>query len=61
MKLRFDIINHGDEEAGIPFYTEEVLIEVLNDPGGDPGEFAQECESFLSEWFDGADVFLKAD
>jgi hypothetical protein len=60
LTLTYDIVHPGEREAGLRAYSEQVTVTVdSGDPGGSHGEFAEEMQGFLSEWFDGAAVRLR--
>jgi hypothetical protein len=54
------VIDHGgDESAGLRSYDD--LVTIYNESGdwhGQPGEFLRELKDFLSEWYDGAKVYV---
>lgn len=52
----YKIKNPGDESAGIGEYHAKVVVEINNDPGGEPGEFMAYMKQALSDWFDGSKV-----
>ena len=58
-KFKFDINYPGEPAAGLRSFSEEVLIIVRYDPGGDKdGEdsFQEYMKGCLRDWFDGAGV-----
>lgn len=56
-----DIYHPGKTDAGVPSYTDTVIITVESgDPGAEPGEFAEAMQSYLKEWFEGARVSIAA-
>jgi hypothetical protein len=59
-ELRFDVVNDGEQAAGIAAYNDTVAVTVESgDPGGEIGEFAEYMRGCLAEWFDGAKVTLE--
>ena len=57
MRLKFDIKNSGEVDAGLLPYTDTVIIDVESgNPGGEDGEFMEFMQSALAEWFDGSSV-----
>ncbi|WP_035242434.1 hypothetical protein [Desulfobacter vibrioformis] len=57
MKLKFEINNPCEPNAGISPFSEILTVEVESgDPGGYPGEFCDAMKQFLTDWYDGADV-----
>ena len=55
----YKVRNPGDNSAGIDEYHAKVVVEVNNDPGGEPGEFLTFMKQSLSDWFDGSSVNLE--
>lgn len=59
LNIEYRIVRHGERGAGIRPYTQTITVTVKSgDPGGEPEEFAEELQSFLADWFDGAEVEL---
>lgn len=53
LKLEFYVEQRAEPGAGLRGFSDEVTVTVASgDPGGMPGEFAEELRSFLSEWFE---------
>ena len=56
----FGIYCPVDVAAGLRSYGDTVTISIESgDPGGDPGEFETYIKEILSDWFDGARVWVK--
>lgn len=51
-----DIDHPGEPAAGILDYYEEVVVNVRYDPGGEPGEFESQLQTFLEDWFFDSEV-----
>jgi len=57
LKLTFDVDDAGEPGAGLPAYTDTVVVTLdSGQPGGEPGEFERYMRDCLAEWFDGARV-----
>lgn len=54
---RFQVEFSGDRAAGLYSFSEEVVVIVGRDAGGEDHEFPDFMRDALKEWFDGAGVW----
>lgn len=53
LTLEFWIEQRADLSAGMRGFSDEITVTLASgNPGGKPGEFAEELRQFLSEWFE---------
>ena len=59
MEIKYNIIMPSEPAAGIIGFTDSITVNIESgDPGGDDGEFAEFMRDCLSDWYDGASVWI---